>query len=257
MIALPPVSWRALRAWQRNRDAFLRLWKTDAIPALAEPIVVLLIVSFGFGRIVEDVDGMLYRDYVGPGMLAAYTMFAPAFENTWASYLRMAVQRTFDAMIVTPLSIEDVIAGEILWGITRALMHGVIILIVLAALGVVHSPLAVLVIPLALLQGLLMASLAMCVTARAPSINSFNYFWSLFLYPMFFLSGVFFPLHEFPVALERLAWALPMTSGVHIARNLVHGDLTLSMLWAALAMAGGAFVLFYAALALMRRRLIV
>lgn len=256
MSALAQVSHRSWRVWQRNRDVFFSLWKTDALPVLAEPLVILLIMGLGIGQVVEEVEGQSYLEFIGPGVLAAYVMFAPAFENSWGSYVRMAVRRIYDAMIVTPLSIEDVITGEILWGTTRAIMISVVILIILSAMGMVASPLAALVLPLAALQGFMFASLSMTYTALAPSVNSFNYFYSLFIYPMFFFSGVFFPLEQLPDPVERFAWVLPLTPAVHLARNLLEGHLLPSMLWSVLAMAGAAAGFYYLSLVLMRRRLI-
>ncbi len=256
MTALAEVSPSSLRVWQRNRDVFFSLWKTDAIPVLLEPLVILAVMGVGIGKVVDDVQGQTYLEYIGPGILAAYVMFAPAFENSWSAYVRMAVRKTYDAIIATPLSIEDVITGEILWGTTRAVIVGSIILVILAGLGVVNSPLALLVLPMAVLQGFLFGSLSMAYTAKAPSVNAFNFFYSLFVYPMFFFSGVFFPLEELPTALQRFAWFLPLTPGVHVTRHLFQGELVLSMLWSVLGMAGAAGGFYYLSLVLMRRRLV-
>ncbi|MEE9284990.1 MAG: ABC transporter permease [Dehalococcoidia bacterium] len=256
MTALAQVSGRSWHVWQRHRDVIFRMWKTDVLPLLAEPAVILLVMGLGIGRVVDDVNGQDYLDFIGPGILAAYVMFAPAFENSWGSYVRMAVRRMYDAIIVTPLSIEDVITGEILWGVTRSLFLATLILVILTAIGTVESPLAVLVLPMAVLQGFLFASLSMAYTAKAPSVNAFNFFYSLFIYPMFFFSGVFFPVEDLPNGLRQFAWALPLTPAVHVMRHLITGDLVLSMVWAVLGMAGAAFGFYYLALVLMRRRLI-
>ena len=257
MSSLGEVSWLSWRVWQRNRDVFFRLWQSNFIPALLEPVVILGVMGVGIGEVVREIEGESYLEFIGPGIMAAYIMFAPAFENSWGSYIRMAVRRTFDGMIVTPLSIEDVITGEILWGTTRAVVMGVIILVILAGFGVLSSPLAILILPMAVLQGFMFASLAMTFTAKAPSVNAFNYFFSLFVYPMFFFSGVFFPLEDLPRGLEIFAWGLPLTPAVHISQNLVDGHLTLSMLWSVLWIAGLGAMFYILALKFMRRRLIV
>ncbi len=256
MIAFPRASYRSLRVWQRNRDVFFGLWKSDALPLFLEPLVILGVTGLGIGQLVDDIEGQSYLEFIGPGLLAAYIMFAPAFENSWGSYIRMAVRHTYDAIIVTPLNIEDVITGEILWGTTRAMMMAVLILVILAVLGLVDSFLAILVLPLAALFGFMFASLSMAYASQAPSINAFNFFFSLFVYPMFFLSGIFFPIELLPSGLEQFAWVLPLTNAVHISRHLVDGDLVLSMLWSVLGMAGAAVIFYYLALVLMRRRLI-
>lgn len=250
------VSYRSLRVWQRNRDALLRLWKTDALPIFIEPLVDLAAMGVGVGSVVGEVNGESYFDFIAPGVLAAYVMFSPVFENSWGSYVRMAVRRMYDAIIATPLTIEDVITGEILWGTTRAVMIGAVILVILAAAGLATSPLAVLVLPFAALEGFLFASLAMTFTAKAPSVNAFNYFYSLFVYPMYFFSGVFFPLDALPDAAQRFAWLLPLTPAVHVTRGLLGGRLTLSMLWSVLTIGGAAVGFYLLSLRLMRERLI-
>ena len=256
MSAFAEVSTLSFKVWQRNLDVFRRLWKSDAVPVFAEPLVILTVSGLGIGQVVEEVEGRNYLDFIGPGILAAYVMFAPAFENSWGSYVRMAVRRIYDAIIVTPLSIEDVITGEILWGMTRALIMGTLILIILTVLGIVESFWAILIIPFALVQGFMFASLSMAYTAKAPSVNAFNFFFSLFIYPMFFLAGVFFPTSDLPDGLREFSWVLPLTPAVHVVRGLVTGELVWSMLWSLLGIAAAGVFFYYLALRLMRQRLI-
>ncbi len=256
MTAFAQVSTLSVKVWQRNLDVFLRLWKSDGVPVLAEPLVILAVSGLGIGQVVDEVDGRTYLDFIGPGILGAYVMFAPVFENSWGSYIRMAVRRIYDAIIVTPLSIEDVITGEILWGMTRAFFMGALILVILAALGTIESLWAILILPFALIQGFMFGSLSMAYTAKAPSVNAFNFFFSLFVYPMFFFSGVFFPTSELPDGLREFSWALPLTSAVHISRGLVTGELVWSMLWSFLGILGAGVFFYYLALRLMRNRLI-
>ena len=139
MSAFGEVSTLSFRLWRRHLYVFFRLWKSDAVPVFAEPFVILTVSGIGLGQLIDDVDGRSYLHFIGPGILGAYVMFAPTFENSWGSYIRMAVRRIYDAIIATPLSIEDVITGEILWGITRALIMGTLILVILAVIGAVES----------------------------------------------------------------------------------------------------------------------
>ena len=256
MSAFGEVSTLSFRLWRRHLHVFLRLWKSDAVPVFAEPFVILTVSGIGLGQLIDDVDGRSYLHFIGPGILGAYVMFAPTFENSWGSYIRMAVRRIYDAIIATPLSIEDVITGEILWGITRALIMGTLILIILAVIGAVESLWALLVLPFTLLQGFLFASMAMTYTALAPSVNSFNFFYSLYVFPMFFFAGVFFPTSDLPDGVREFSWVLPLTPAVHVSRGLVTGELAWSMAWSVVGMIGAGLLFYYAALKLMRRRLI-
>ena len=141
------------------------------------------------------------------------------FECTYGSYVRMYYQKSFDAMIATPLSIEDVIAGELLWGATRSVMYVAIMLPVLAAFGVITLPASLLAIPLAFLGGLMFAGIGMCFTAITPGIDTLNYPAFLFITPMTLFSGTFFPLTLLPTILQYFAVVcLPLTHLVAVTR---------------------------------------
>jgi lipooligosaccharide transport system permease protein len=183
------VSYRSLRLWQRNRDVFFKLWRSEVPGFFAEPIMMLLAMGFGLGTYVALDDGQRYVEFIAPGIIAAYAMFSASFECTYGSFMRMKHQKTYDSIIATPLSIDDVSAGEILWGATRSLITACVILVVVAAFGLVDSPWAVLVLPMAALTGLMFSSIALFFTSVAPSIYSFNYYFTLFITPMFFVSG--------------------------------------------------------------------
>ncbi|MDO8613895.1 MAG: ABC transporter permease, partial [Dehalococcoidia bacterium] len=142
----PDVSLRSLRVWQRNRDVYLQLWKSELIWPLVEPLITLFALGVGLGGLVDLDSGQSYIEFIAPGLLAVWPMWSASAECGWGSFFRMENQRTFDAIIATPVSIEDVITGEILWGATRALISTAYILVVISAWGLVDSPLAVLVL---------------------------------------------------------------------------------------------------------------
>ena len=249
-------TYRAARVWQRNRDVFLRLWKTEVGGIIAEPIVILAALGFGLGAYVEDINGKSYGEFVAPGIIASYAMFHAVFECTFSTYLRMETHRIFDGIIVTPINVEDLVMGEIAWGATRSTLTATSILGFTYILGLVSSPWALLIIPVSFVVGLMFASIAITVTALVPYINSLNSFFTLFVTPMWFFSGVFFPLDELPSAVSTLAWLSPLTPAAHLVRGLAFGELGWSLLGSFLAMMG--FLVFFLALALhlMRRRLI-
>ena len=247
-------SYRSLRVWQRNRDVFFKLWHTEVPGFFAEPVLILLAMGVGLGTYV--VLGSSYLEFIAPGILAAYAMFSSATECTYGSFVRMKFQRTFDAIIATPVSMEDVVAGEIFWGATRSLLTTLAILIVIAAFGLVHSPWALLTIPLSIAAGLMFSSIALVVTSVSPSIYTFNYFFTLFITPMFFFSGVFFPLSAFSPTVQKLCWISPLTPVANIARALVSGNPGDGAWWGLAIVFGLIAIFFPLSLYLMRRRLL-
>jgi lipooligosaccharide transport system permease protein len=250
------VSYRSYRVWQRNRDVFFKLWRSEVPGFFAEPVLVLLAMGVGLGAYVALEDGARYIEFIAPGIIAAYAMFSASFECTYGSFIRMEYQKTYDAIITTPLNIEDVVAGEIFWGATRALLTSLVVLIVIAAFGLVSSPWALLALPIGLLAGLMFASIALFFTSVAPAVYSFNYYFTLFITPMFFFSGVFFPLDEFPQIVQDLSWIAPLTSVTNLTRAVVTGDPGSAEWWGLAIMVGFIIVFFPLALYRMKRRLL-
>lgn len=247
---------RAYRVWQRNRDVSLRLWKSELSLALAEPVFVLAVMGWGLGSYVSLASGQSYMAFIAPGIVAAYSMWAAAAECSWGSYMRMEFQKTYDAIIVTPVSIEDVIAGEVAWGTTRAVITATAVLVVVTAFGLISSPLALLIPVVAVVQGAFFSSISIYFTALAPSINTLNYYFTLFLTPMYFFSGVFFPLDRLPEVVQRLAWILPLTPAVDLTRSVMAGHLHWGLVADLVLLVAATGLFFYLGIAAMRRRLI-
>ena len=254
---MKPFSWRFIRVWQRNRDVFCRLWHSEAPGFIAEPIIILLAMGLGLGAYVGLVDGQKYIEFIAPGIIASYAMFSASFECTYGSFVRMEYQKTYDAILATPLNVEDVIAGEIFWGATRSFMTGTVILAIAAAFQLVPSPWALLIPILAFLEGIMFGAIAILFTSIVPAIYSFNYYFTLFITPMFFFSGVFFPLTSFPKIVQTISWIAPLTPVVHLTRALVNGEFRLGLLWALALIIVLTLVFFSVSLVTMRRRLTV
>jgi len=258
--ALGGVSLRSLRVWQRNRDVFMRLWRAELVPPLIEPIFFILAIGLGLGAYV-NLDGQQdYIQFLVPGMLAIFPMFAAVGECLWGAYFRMARQGTYQAIISTPVSVEDLTGGEILWGATRMVISTTFLLLIVAIFSPVYdlyrSPLILLVPPLSLAAGIVFAATTLSYTAVAPSISSLNYFFTLFITPTFWFGGAFFPPDKLPAALRVVAWFIPTTHIVNVYRGLVDGVPQWSQLGdlAWLAVVGLAFTNL--AVVNMRRRLI-
>jgi len=253
-----PFSWRFFRLWQRNRDVFFRLWHSEGAGAIIEPVLVLLAFGMGMGAFISntaELGGQRYIEFLAPGIIVAYAMFAASFECTYGSYFRMEHHYTFDAILATPLNVEDITAGEIFWGATRAFMTGCVILVIAAIFQLVSSPWALLIPLVAGMAGLMFASIALFVTSIVPAIYTFNFFFTLFVTPMFLLSGVFFPLSGFPEIIQKLSWIAPLTPVARLARGLFQGEFEISMLLALGIIVVWTVVFFSITLVTMRRRL--
>lgn len=252
----PDVSWLALAVWLRNRDVYRNLWRSEFIWPVVEPLVTLIALGIGLGDFIDLDTGQSYVEYIGPGLLAVFPMWSAASETAWGSFFRMEGQRTFDAIISTPASIDDVTSGEILWAATRAVITTVYVGLMVLAFGGIESPWALLVLPVAILPGLCFGAISLCYCALVKSVSQLNYFFAVYITPQFWLAGVFFPLEQQPEWLQVVAWFTPAYHAVEIYRGLCAGDWDMAYAGHIAWLTVFAAVFYAVALVLMRRRLV-
>lgn len=251
---------RLWRVWMRNFIVYRRIWKMNFIPPLLEPMLYVFAFGYGLGGVIESVsyrgESMSYTAFISSGLVAATVMWHSFFETTYASYVRMYYQKTFDAMLSTPLTLEEIISAEIFWGATKSAMAASIMLIVLAAFGLMLKPLVFLVLPLAFLGGLAFGSLGMLFTAKTKSVDAFNLPVFLIITPMFLLSGTFFPVENFPEWAVWIAQVTPLYHLTDLVRQLGTGLYSSKAFFSLTYLALFAGVFFFFAIKGMRTRLV-
>jgi lipooligosaccharide transport system permease protein len=213
-------------------------------------------LSVLIGKVSYNGEDISYIVFIAPALLAIAIMYNSFFENTFASFVRMYYQKTFDAMMATPLSLEDIITGEIVWGATKAVIAAAIMLVVLSLFGFAHYPHALLILPLSFLGGLAFGTAGMVCTGLVPSIDMFNLPIFLFITPMFLFGGTFFPISALPGWAQKLSYGLPLTHLVDLCRAFCLGEMTQSLIWSVVYLTIFFAMLFPVALIVMRRRLI-
>lgn len=235
---------------------YTKLYKTSIALNFAEPALYLVAMGFGLGAFVPEIHGQPYIKYIAPGIIASSSMFAAVYECTYGTYIRMTFQKTFDAILATPVNLDDLVAGELIWGATKSVIFGITITIVIALFGLVDSPLIVLAIPFIFLCGLIFAELSIIFCAIVPGIDSFSYFYTLFMTPLFLFSGIFFPLDTMPRAVSDIAAFTPLYHLVNICRAFSTGSLSgavISMVWIVVVV----FLIAPVPFRLMRKRIVV
>ena len=255
--AAPGVTWRAVRVWQRNLDSFRKFLIGSLAGSLGEPVLYLIAMGYGLGNFVGAIQGQSYAEYIAPGLVVSAAMWAATFEGTYGTYLRMIHQKTYDAILATPLTLDDVVAGDTLWAATKGMTNGIIMLAVVAGFGLFRSAWgALLLLPLMILASVLFACLAVLVAAVARNWEFFNYYITLVISPLFFFSGIFFPLSSFPTWVRDLGALSPLTHAVALDKAFARGTVPEHPVLSPLALLIPAAASFYLALALIRRRLI-
>jgi len=256
----PPLSRRFYRVWQRNWTVYRQSWKISFIPPLLEPLFYLLAFGVGLGTLVGNIryGGMeiSYVRFIAPALIAITVMNSSFFENTYASFVRMYYQKTFDAMMATPLTVEEIIAGEIIWGATKAVIATAIMMVVISFFGLIRYPEGLLLLPLAFLGGLAFGAAGMVCTSLVPHIELFNLPVFLFITPMFLFGGTFFPVENLPGWAQTTAALLPLTHLVNLSRAFTNGWIDAGLLPGIGYLAAFAAVVFPLALYKMRKRLI-
>lgn len=260
MTADPRFTGLFLAVWRRNLRVYRRIWAINFLPPLLEPLFYLLAFGMGFAGLVTDVSWqgrpMGFIAFFAPALVATSAMWQAFMETTYNSFVRMFFQKSYDAMLATPLSLEEIIVAEIVWGATRSVIAATLMLFVIAVMGYAPSPQALLVIPIAFLGGLAFGAMGMATTSITSSIDMFNLPLFLFITPMFLFSGTFFPVDALPAWAARLAVVMPLYHLVELTRAACLGRLSAAS-WGNAAVLAVCFVAFLPlALAGMRRRLV-
>ncbi len=253
-VAASILGW--LPVWRRN---FL-VWKKRALPSilgnLADPLIYMLGLGYGLGAMLPSIDGRPYVTFLAAGTVCASTMNAATFEALYSAFSRMHVQKTWDAILTTPLGLADVVAGELFWAATKSLFSGCAILVVITAMGLTQGLLVPWVLPAIALTGLAFASLGLIWNALAPSYDFFMYYFTLFITPMTLISGVFFPTDQLPGWLAAVGQCLPLAQGVALVRPLLAGQVPPDALMHVGILLATTAVAFMIAQRLTRRRLL-
>jgi lipooligosaccharide transport system permease protein len=222
MIDTTAISWRFVRVWQRNLITYRRIWKVNFLTPLLEPLFYILAFGLGFSGLIGDVPyagrTLTYTQFIAPALIATAVMWNAFFETTYASFVRMYYQKTFDGMLATPLSLEEIIVAEIAWSATKAAAAATIMMAVLGILGFIQFPHGLLLIPLAVLGGLAFGAVGMFFTGITPTIDMFNLPIFLFVTPMFLFSGTFFPVSNLPAWAQPAALLFPLYHLAELAR---------------------------------------
>jgi lipooligosaccharide transport system permease protein len=254
---LPRVRRGALAVWRRNVLVWRKLIGPAMVMNFGEPTLYLLGLGYGLGFFIGKMSNMPYLTFLASGIIASSAMTTSTFEGMYSVFTRMVPQRTYEAILATPLEVDDILAGEMLWCATKSVISGIAILVVAAALGVVQGWQALWVIPVVFLIGLCFAGPAMIMSAIASNYDFFNYYFVLAVTPMFMLCGVFYPIDTLPAAVQGAVQVLPLTHAVALTRPLIAGQpLTYPLLHIAV-LAAYTFISYYLAVVMVRRKLLV
>ena len=253
---LPEMRIGMFFVWRRN----LLVWRKLMIPSLlfnfGEPFLYLLGLGMGLGRFVGELGGLPYLTFLASGLIASSAMNTATFEGLFSVYTRMVPQQTYEGMLATPLEVDDIVAGEMLWCATKGLFSSSAILLVAFLLGAISHWQVLLCIPLFFLTGLCFAGPAIMVASFSRSYDFFNYYVTLVLTPMFIFCGVFYPVATLPDLAQSVVTLLPLSHAIALIRPLATGQELSQVIIHLSVLLAFALISFYCAVVLVRKRLI-
>jgi lipooligosaccharide transport system permease protein len=243
--------------WRRNSRVYLRLWKTELIAPVIEPIFTFFAFGFGVGALItSDINGFSYLSFVGAGVLAFTVLMRTIFEMTYGAYFRMVYQSTYDAILATPVNAESLAFGEILWAVTKGVIDCFFIIPLIVVFGSATSYLTPFAVFPLTLGCLYLGGLSLGLTAHIFEIDYFNIFFALF-FSTFFLCGAWFPIETLPFSLQIFAYILPTTSVIDLTRACLNGNFGFRHVYETIYLVFVSFLLLEWALRSIRKRMVV
>ena len=223
---------RGFRIVQRNAVVYRRVWRGSLFSSFVQPTLYLMALGFGVGSLIDPrraaliPGGASYLQFLAPGLLAAACMQVASFESAWPIIGKILWRRNYHAILATPLAIDDLIVGELLWMGIRLTTVGTAFLLVASAFGVMRIAfVTLLAVLVAVLTGLAFSAPIIAYAATLKSGNNFNILFRFIITPLFMFSGVFFSVDRLPAAVQWIAEASPLYHGVQLVRGLSLGQL--------------------------------
>jgi lipooligosaccharide transport system permease protein len=219
---------------ERNARVYRRAWMI-ILSGFFEPLFYLLSVGVGIGTLVGRVTGpgghpMKYAAFVAPALLATSSMNGAIFDSTFNIYFRLKYLKLYDSVLATPMRPGDIALGEITWALLRGALYAAAFMVVMLAMGFVHSLWAVLALPVAVLIGFAFAATGVAATTYMRSFKDFD-FVILATMPLFLFSATFYPLAVYPRGLQIVVECTPLYQGVVLLRGLTLGAVGPGLLW--------------------------
>ncbi len=226
----PPLATRLLSVWFRHFRVYTKHLLSNGLPPFLEPLIFLAGIGLGMSKYIDTMAGMPYITFLATGLPITAAMFTAAFECSYGTFIRLQFDHVYEGMLAAPLSARDILVGEILWAGSKGVFFSFAVICMVGIFGLVPFPWSLTTPVIGFFTGIIFASLSLLITSFVKNINHFNFYFTGFLSPMFFFSGVVFPLENLPPALRPVAEVFPLTHVVRLCRSLDFGLLQFSLL---------------------------
>lgn len=215
---LPSLFRRIMSVWYRHVKVYNSSFFSNAFPPFFEPLIFLAGLGIGFGGFIPNMGTVSYTLFLASGLIVTSSMYTASFECTFGTFIRLEFDKVYDGMLGAPISPGNLILGEILFAGTKGFFFSFAVLVVIWVTGIISYPLSVVAALVGFITGIMFGTLSMFITSFIKNINHFNFYFTGLLSPMFFFSGVVFPIEKLPKALIVIAEVIPLTHVVRMAR---------------------------------------
>jgi lipooligosaccharide transport system permease protein len=252
----PPFTARIYGVWFRHFRVYTKSLISNGLPPFLEPLIFLAGIGLGMNMYIKEMDGIPYFTFLATGLPITAAMFTAAFECSYGTFIRLEFDKVYDGMLAAPLSVKDLLIGEILWAGSKGFFFSLAVILVVAAFGMVPLPWSLSTPIIGFLTGVMFASLSLLITSFVSNINHFNFYFTGFLSPMFFFSGVVFPLDNLPLSIRWMAEIFPLTHSVRLTRSFDLGTFSPVLIADVLFIVTFTFVLGWFAIKRLKGKLI-
>jgi lipooligosaccharide transport system permease protein len=230
----PSFLSRFFSVWYRHFRVYTRHLLSNGLPPFLEPLFFLLAIGVGLGLYIDTMQGLSYFHFLASGIIIPPAMYTASFECTFGTFIRMEFEKVYDGMLASSINCKDLLLGEIFFSATKSLFFSGAVLIVITIFSGATFP----VYPSAILApvggffvGIMFASFSLFITSFIRTITHFNFYFTGLLTPMFFFSGIVFPLQNLPYAAQLIAEFLPLTHATRIVRSFCLNSYTPNLLF--------------------------
>jgi lipooligosaccharide transport system permease protein len=215
------LSWRvAMRHWAIYKKDFF----ANVLPTIVDPALFIMVFGVWLGSHMTGLEGRPYLEFMAPGIAATTVLFAAYFESSYGFYVRLVYENIFKALMTTPIGASEILAGEYIWVALKGAIMAGIVGVVLLIFGVAKPQFLFLMPIMGALLSVACGAMGLISTAYVKNMNQFQTIYALLISPMFFISGVFYPIDQMPRVLQFVCYLSPLYHGVRLSQSALWAD---------------------------------
>jgi lipooligosaccharide transport system permease protein len=252
----PPLWHRLYSVWFRHYRVYVTNLISNGLPPFLEPLIFLGGIGLGMVQYITKMDGIPYLQFLGTGLPITAAMYTAAFECSFGTFIRLEYEKVYDGMLAAPLTVNNLLIGEVIFAGTKGFFFSLAVILVVGVFGIIPMPASFLAPIVGFFTGLMFAALSLLVTSFVNNINHFNFYMTGLLSPMFFFSGVVFPIANLPRFLWPVAEIFPLTHAVRWVRAVCLSRYSSVLGWDTLYIVVFTFITGYFGIRRLSKRLV-